>query len=121
MYITAKCSNSSDGEKSTSCTDSDCGNTSHTAAPLPSEPRLEPSVLPKRLETTANEQSVASPEAQEVWEAPPSENQPVGGAYLAARQSSTIDWSRDGRRKKLLLKAAGDLKQTCITQYYKRY
>ena len=58
MYITAKCSNSSDGEKSTSCTDS---NTSHTAAPLPSEP----SVLPKRLETTANEQSVASPGAQE--------------------------------------------------------
>jgi hypothetical protein len=32
--------------------------------------------------------------------------------------SIVTDWSRQGRRNKLLVKAASDIEQTCITQYY---
>ena len=39
---------------------------------------------------------------------------PVGGA----NSTRVTDWSREGRRKKSLVKKAGDIKQTCITQYY---
>lgn len=38
----------------------------------------------------------------------------VGGA----NSTRVTDWSHEGRRKKSLVKAAGDIKQTCITQYY---
>ena len=112
MFITSETS---------SHTDTDCGNSSDIA---PSERSGSPKDTSpdfsedrqKQKQCPLNVQHVTPPRAdkdQVFHEAPPAEGYPGG-----ANSSSVTDWSRGGRIKKLLIKAASDIKQTFITQYY---
>ena len=124
MFLAARCEDSSD---SISQSDSDSVSMPHSIVHESSEPLPESNQSPKTSnhELTENmtkhnkeKTPLRHSEDQVFQEAPPPDSHSVGGAYQQADHCSPIDWSRDGRRRKLLLKSAGDIKQSCITQYY---
>ena len=66
------------------------------------------------LESMKSETSMPQTQNSQVfWKAPPSKD--IGGGALC---NGVIDWSRDARAKRLLVKAGSDINQTLITQYY---
>ena len=123
MFITTKKSSCPESTETSSHTDTDNGNVSETASEHSCSPNVSSPEFSEEREnqkqSPQNDQHVTHPrgdKGQVFHEAPPAEGHQVGGANSLT--SSVSDWSREGRRKKLLVKAASDIKQTCTTQYY---
>ena len=104
----------------------DCGQTSDMSLSSTAEGSLEVSspTLPEKrgrennsLTSDLLESFKPLVESSQVFQgAPPSEAiVPIEGG---AHSKSVVDWSREGRRKKLLMKAGSDISQTFLTQYY---